>query len=536
MYQCKLAIKIFSSDPAWMSQLEKIEPLENFGHFPGFFSEFNAEEVRNADMVILDLPISEKPADVRSLCKKNASLVFCGTPEEIGLLSATDMEACTDIWAKPLSASLISFQLKKLLAQIKLRKEYYLTHTYLQTAMDSIPDLMWFKDMNGLHLKVNNAFCNAVGKKRDDVQGRGHNYIWDIAPEDYAKGEFICIESEEVVMKARKTCVFDEKVISKQGMRQFKTYKSPLFDEDGELMGTVGVAHDVTDLSNITVELEIILRSMPFAIMVYDDKGRITDINNKFEEYFRVKPSDMIGVNFDIWKKTISKDSKVNENGRIEVSLYHDGVLRIVEISEEPIVDVFDRFIGQLCICRDVTTERTFEQCILLSANTDVLTGLYNRRFFYEKIEESRSAPQISLLYVDLDNFKLINDLYGHQVGDDTLKSVSETLTSCCPDDLICRIGGDEFLIAIVEPCTQENLEKKAAYILREMQRMFDTSENMKILSASIGVAFTTEPDMPIDQLIKQSDLALLSAKRSGKAQYCVYSDQLQSLVDRRGR
>lgn len=56
-------------------------------------------------------------------------------------------------------------------------------------------------------------------------------------------------------------------------MRQFKTYKSPLFDEDGELMGTVGVAHDVTDLGNMTVELEIILRSMPFAILVYDRQG-----------------------------------------------------------------------------------------------------------------------------------------------------------------------------------------------------------------------------------------------------------------------
>lgn len=74
----------------------------------------------------------------------------------------------------------------------------------------------------------------------------------------------------------------------------------------------------MTDLGNMTVELEIILRSMPFAILVYDDKGRITDINRKFEEYFEVKPINVIGVDFEKWKKSILKNSKVNETGKIE--------------------------------------------------------------------------------------------------------------------------------------------------------------------------------------------------------------------------
>ena len=535
MYHCKLAIKIFSRDESWLPRLKEIDVPENFERLPAVFSEFDVDEVRKGDIVILDIPVIVSLEDIHQLCKKNAALIFCGSAEQVAGLSRKDINACSDIWVKPLSAELMSFYLKKLFAQIKLRKDYFLTHTYLNTAIDSIPDLVWFKDIRGSHLKVNNAFCNAVGKTRKDVEGRGHYYIWDIEPDEYACGEYICLESEEMVLQARKTCVFDEKVKSKQGMRQFKTYKSPLFDEEGELMGTVGIAHDATDLGNMTVELEIILRSMPFAILVYDDKGRITDINQKFEEYFEVKPIDVIGVDFEKWKQPILKKTKVNEAGKTEVSLTNKGVTRIVEISEEPIVDVFDSFIGKLCICRDVTTERTFEERLLLSANTDVLTGLYNRRYFYEKIENCH-APQVSLLYVDLDNFKLINDMYGHQVGDDTLKTVGDILRSCCPEDLICRIGGDEFLVAILEECNLEQLEEKAACVLKEMQKIFDASDKLKILSVSVGVAFTTDPGMHIDQLIKQSDLALLSAKRSGKAQYCVYSDELQDLVDRRGR
>ena len=535
MYHCKFAIVIFSSDKDWTSHLQKIETLENFDYFPVVLSEFNAEEIRKGDIVIVDIPVMESLVDIRHLCKKNASLIFCGLPEQIASLSEDELKACTDIWVTPLSPQLVSFNFRRILDQIKLRKDLYLTHTYLHTMMDNIPDLVWFKDIRGSHLKVNSAFCNAVGKSRKDIEGRGHYFIWDIEPDEYTSGEYICLESEEMVLQARKTCVFDEKVKSKQGMRQFKTYKSPLLDEDGKLMGTVGVAHDVTDLGNMTVELEIILRSMPFAILVYDDKGRITDINRKFEEYFEVKPSNIIGIDFLKWKKTILKSSKVNDAGKIEVSLQNKGVTRIVEISEEPIVDVFDSFIGKLCICRDVTMERMFEERLLHTANTDVLTGLYNRRYFYE-ITEACHAKQRCLLYVDLDNFKLINDLHGHQLGDDTLKTVGDILRLCCPDDLICRIGGDEFLIATLDECTQQQLEEKAGNILLEMRKVFDASEKLNILSVSVGVAFTTDPAMHIDQLIKQSDLALLSAKRSGKAQYCVYSDELQELVNRRGR
>ena len=536
MYYCKLAIRIFSRDDSWLRQLQQIEPPENFEYDPAVFAEFDAGEARKGDLIVLDTKLPYDLCRIRTYCKKSAVLIFCGEIPETAGLSTDELNACSDVWSKPLSPNLVEFRLKQVLSQIKLRKEHFLTQCYLNTTIDSIPDLVWYKDTRGAHLKVNNAFCNAVGKTKKDIQGRGHYYIWDIEPEDYAVGEYICLESEEVVLQSRETCVFDEKVKSRLGMRQFKTYKSPLFDEDGELMGTVGIAHDVTDLGNMMVELKIILRSMPFAIMVYDHKGVVTDINRRFEEYFQIEPEEIIGKDFNEWRKAIIKNPKTNDSGKLEIRLANSGIERIVEISEEPIVDVFDSFIGKLFVCRDVTKERSFEQRILLSANTDALTGLYNRRFFYEKIEENRWKPQISLLYVDMDNFKLINDRFGHQVGDDALKIVSDNLKTCCPEDMICRIGGDEFLIAVLGKCSETGLEEKAAWILRRLQKVFDGTDAMGELSASIGIAYTLDQSLPIDQLIKQSDIALLSAKRSGKARYCLYSDMLKDVIDRRGR
>ena len=101
-------------------------------------------------------------------------------------------------------------------------------------------------------------------------------------------------------MQRRATCQFTEKVKSQHGMRQFKTYKSPLIDESGEIMGTVGIGHDETDLENMGAELEIILRSMPFAILVWDDKGIIVNANEKFESYFGLRRDEIVGRRHDM--------------------------------------------------------------------------------------------------------------------------------------------------------------------------------------------------------------------------------------------
>ena len=116
------------------------------------------------------------------------------------------------------------------------------------------------------------------------------------------------------------------------------------------------------------------------------------------------------------------------------------------------------------------------------------------------------------------------------------MKMVSDNLKVCCPEDMICRMGGDEFLIAVFGRCSELELEEKAARILQCLQKAFDGTDTTDELSASIGIAYTSDQSLPIDQLIKQSDIALLVAKRNGKARYCVYSDALRDVIDGRGR
>ncbi|MEI3479811.1 MAG: PAS domain-containing protein [Bilophila sp.] len=191
-----------------------------------------------------------------------------------------------------------------------------LQKVYLNTTIDSIPNLVWFKDVGGAHLKVNDAFCDAVGKTKRQIEGRGHYYIWDLKKEEYEKGEYVCLETDDTVLEKGRTCLFDEMVKSRRGMLQFKTYKSPLFDEDGAIMGTVGIAHDVTALKNMDVELEIILGSIPFAVLIRDAAGRVVKVNAKLGDYFQIAAEKITGSDYADWKRAALGESLPRGAGR----------------------------------------------------------------------------------------------------------------------------------------------------------------------------------------------------------------------------
>lgn len=193
--------------------------------------------------------------------------------------------------------------------------------------------------------------------------------------EEYEQGEYICLESEEIVLQEKKTCIFDEKVKTKHGMRQFKTYKSPIFDDNEQLIGTVGIAHDVTDLENMGAELEVILRNLPFAVLLTNEAGKIINANDICSQYFTEGKEAMIGQEYQQWKQQNLADmSEINAKGYADAKVLVGRREKNLEIYEKPIFDVFGTAVGMLCMCRDVTVERLLEKKIIYSANTDQLT------------------------------------------------------------------------------------------------------------------------------------------------------------------
>lgn len=528
MYQCESQITIFGRNPMIESVLGRLEPLEHFTHKIAVESATAPELLKQSDVVIWNLEGETPPSEIRKMCKEGAALIYCAWHEEIDQFSSSDLEAADEFWELPLNGERIRIRLARIMEQIKLRYDLYMTQTYLDTAIDSIPDMLWFKSLKGTHVKVNKAFCSVVGKTREDVTGRDHCYIWGVSPDDLENGEASCRESEDAVIKALHTLQFTEAVKCSRGLRQLRTYKTPILDRDGKtVLGTVGIGHDVTDLVNMSAEMEILLQSMPYAILLWNNCGKIINANMKFEEYFHTDKQSVIGHDYNEWTAhAFEERHSINSEGYVEAKVcIGDGSGKVLEIHESSIYDVFHNVVGKLCIFRDVTVERDLERQIRHSSNTDFLTGLYNRRCFYQYIHNNRDNKTVSLMYIDLDRFKEVNDTRGHKVGDAVLISTAKILMEFFPDDFVARLGGDEFLMVRLGECSISQLEQEAERLIQKIRDNFCGKQEAGGLSASIGIAQSADPEMEIDLLLQRSDQALYQAKKEGKSCYRVYQE-----------
>lgn len=244
MYRVNLHLWLEGLPESVVRQLHNMEPMPRFQH--EFLENRHLSEcsAKQANVVIFTDTSGLQPTEVRHVAGIHASCIFCTAHPE--RLTPQELEALDELWPLPLTEPLVQFFFGRLQKQLKEKKDAWLCRMYWDTTINMLPDMIWYKNKIGAHLAVNDAFCRAVGKTKEDIHGRGHYYIWGLTPDEYAKGEYVCLETETAVMEAGKPCVFDEQVKSEKGLCQLKTYKAPIFDEDGAILGTVGVARDVT--------------------------------------------------------------------------------------------------------------------------------------------------------------------------------------------------------------------------------------------------------------------------------------------------
>ena len=248
MYHVQLKIAFIGIAEDKVALWKGIAPKEHFSH--SFYTICKEEDlVRElADeeqlLVIMDRASFLSPSMVRkAMPARDSLLILCAdNPDQ---LASEDYDAVDDIWLNH-GLELARFYFTNVLTRISERKRAWLQETWLQATINTLPDMVWFKDLKGIHLDVNDAFCTAVAKEKADVRGRDHYDIWDIPKEVYEASDYVCVETEDEVLAARTTCLFDEEVMKADGsLSKLKTYKTPIFDGD-TIIGTVGIARDVT--------------------------------------------------------------------------------------------------------------------------------------------------------------------------------------------------------------------------------------------------------------------------------------------------
>jgi diguanylate cyclase (GGDEF)-like protein len=178
---------------------------------------------------------------------------------------------------------------------------------------------------------------------------------------------------------------------------------------------------------------------------------------------------------------------------------------------------------GWACTFEDVTAQKEAERRIAHLAQHDSLTGLPNRAVLRERIDAAIAAGSaFAAMFLDLDDFKLANDTYGHAVGDALLCAVAERLRARMRlGDIVARLGGDEFAVLLIAPCSPEEADRHAAQLVRALAEPFQVEEHMLRIGVSIGISLT--PNGPgfegapsADMLLRQADIALYRAKEDG--------------------
>lgn len=236
--------------------IKETSPLEHFTH--EFFESDEPDSVpaAKADVILANLQDMDEKKVIELLVsykREESELIVLADKEQT--LNLTDkLSELKDIWTLPMSDEEIGFRFLRWQQACKMSKDYWETNHFFEATINSVPNLIWYKDKAGIHEKVNDSFCKAVNKKKKQIEGRGHAYIWDVEQDDPA-----CIESEKQVMSEKKTCVSEETIKTGDGTKLLTTYKSPLYDIDGSVMGTVGVAIDITQ--ERAYELELIKRN-----------------------------------------------------------------------------------------------------------------------------------------------------------------------------------------------------------------------------------------------------------------------------------
>jgi diguanylate cyclase (GGDEF)-like protein/PAS domain S-box-containing protein len=324
--------------------------------------------------------------------------------------------------------------------------------------------------------------------------------------------------------------------------------------DDPTVEGFVISAHDASaqvsaeqELGDALSRLTATLDSTADGLLVVDTAGVITDFNRRFVEIWGM-PDDAVRqgdahINLQFALDQLTDPETFRERFReLEANPENEGN-DLLEFKDGRVVERFSRpqlvdgkAVGRVYSFRDVTDRKLLEDELAYRAFHDALTRLANKSLFQERLKHAlarleRSGSRLAVLFLDLDNFKTVNDSLGHGEGDQLLRWVAMTLTELLgPSGTAARLGGDEFALLIEDVHDVESVTALAQRILDTLRPPVRLGTKSISAACSIGIAFDEE-DLTNDDLLRNADIAMYQAKKRGKDRYELYHDEMHRFV-----
>ena len=343
----------------------------------------------------------------------------------------------------------------------------------------------------------------------------------------------------------------DLRLVGAEGTVPFALTFADLLD-DPTLEGIVVTGHDVTDrvrsereLRTANSVLAATLDATAEGILVVGLDGELVSSNRRFLEMWKLSDADANRGPLDDDQMVEFVLPQLSDPAAFVLKL--DELRENIEHSSRDTIEfrdgrVFERdtrpqridgeVVGRVWCFRDVTDQRRLQAELQHQAFHDPLTGLANKALFRDRVTHAghrlaRSRGRLAVLFIDLDDFKTVNDSLGHSAGDSLLVSVSERISSCLrPGDTAARLGGDEFAVLVEEVSEDRDAVGVAERILEVLRSPIDVASAKVAAGASVGIAYGSA-GTPIDEILRNADLAMYTAKSAGKSCFRVFAPEM---------
>jgi diguanylate cyclase (GGDEF)-like protein/PAS domain S-box-containing protein len=323
-------------------------------------------------------------------------------------------------------------------------------------------------------------------------------------------------------------------------------------DSHGNVVRSIGTVHDITQRVENEKSLELasnVFKYSSDAIIITDRKNTIITVNKAFETLTGYSEKDVIGINPRVLSAGWGDEAFYKEmwNAIISEGIWEgeiwdrkkNGELYIADESIIAVKDKDGEIINYIGISHDITESKMHEKEIRQLAYYDFLTKLPNRKLFQQEVESYIKSShfnekKFAILFMDMDNFKLINDSLGHQYGDKVLMHVSELLKAIIfDDDILARLGGDEFII--LTPYNELlSVSQLATKIIDSVRYPIKIDKHEVNVGWSIGISLFPDNGTSFETLMQNADTAMYSAKEKGKNNFKYFSDEMNETAIRR--
>jgi PAS domain S-box/diguanylate cyclase (GGDEF) domain len=428
----------------------------------------------------------------------------------------------------------------------------------LRTVLDESPDFIALKDHEGRFLLCNQAVAEFYGTTPEAMVGRHDGHFSATA----AQAEQMRRTALEIMAHGRTEVVVEESTDHRSGQaRWFKSIKKPFIGDNG-LPHILVIAHDITDIRHAQQQVQDSERRLRYVLNVtgegmwdWDLRTNALQHNQRWHELLGLEHARLTGTLQD-FQACLFPEDLPEVMAAVQRCLDGHGPYRHEHRMRRPdggVVWVLDRgdvverdaqgrplrMVGSIT---DVTDRRQAEELTQRLAFYDALTGLPNRRLMLDRLQHAlelgrRNGQLGALMFIDLDNFKALNDSHGHASGDALLQEVARRLRSCLrSNDTAARMGGDEFVV-IAEDLGALPLEAAsqaqfiASRLVECMAQPYELEGRRHCGSGSVGIALFGLPHDTADELLKRADFAMYQAKDAGRNTLCFFDPAMQEAV-----